>query len=166
MIECPSCKQQLPEWAQTCQFCKADVSKIARPKSSPKMGASGVPQSIWIAYYGIASYFVLTGLIRIVITLVQAKGDLGSYGAVGLISAGISIIIGAGLIAKINFIRGIVNFCSALNALGAALGIFGSSLGGLFVGLYALLFVFLNVIDLATNVGMIYLIGETDRGMR
>lgn len=36
MITCPKCGNKLPEWAQVCQFCKADVRQVARPAPAKK----------------------------------------------------------------------------------------------------------------------------------
>lgn len=79
-----------------------------------------------------------------------------------MVFPGIRAIIGLGLLARLEFIRGIVNFVCGLSLIFGLFGLLGALLGTLASGAMGLLFLVFQLIDLATNAGMIYLIGETD----
>lgn len=173
MIQCPKCSSSLPDWAQTCQFCGTDTKAVARPKPAPGKARSapvGQPAWVWPAYYIVSGYFVVSGLVEVVRALVMmnaktnnAEGAMvAQYSVIGLVVGVITVIIGAGLLAKVEFIRGIVNFFCYLKILGGLCGIGGSLFAGLFVGPAALFALLMSVFDIATAVLMIFLIAETD----
>lgn len=173
MITCPKCANALPDWSQTCQFCGADTKAVARAKPTATQMAStpyAQPTWIWPAYYIVSGYFVLTGLVEVIraVLLMNAKSSsavgesVGALSMVGIIVGGLSIIFGIGLLAKVEFIRAIVNFFCYLQILGGLCGIGTSLLGGLVLGPAALIGVVQSVLNIATAALMIYLIGETD----
>lgn len=64
MITCPSCKNTLPDWTTTCQFCNTDVRAVARPKGTddvPRYGGKLPDKVIWRIYYAVCGFWVLCG---------------------------------------------------------------------------------------------------------
>jgi hypothetical protein len=76
---------------------------------------------------------------------------------------GFSVLLGIGLALRIELARGIVNFFCGIRILFGLLGLAGSVLGSVFAGALGLIFVVLNIINIATAAFMIYLIGETEK---
>ncbi|MEZ0325814.1 MAG: hypothetical protein ACAH95_07895 [Fimbriimonas sp.] len=174
MITCPKCANSLPDWAQVCQFCQSDLKSVVRPKIDPKSNnraaAYGPAKWVWPAYYLISGYYVVAGLADIargVIMMTRhtdnAIGEqFGFFGYIGVIVGAIGMLIGIGLLAKVEFIRGIVNFFCWINILSGAFGLLSSVLaGGFFTG-WGITGIVQNLLNIITSVLMIYLIGETD----
>jgi hypothetical protein len=161
IIKCPGCGNSLPPSFTKCHICGADLAGVARPKAPVKQKYVDPNKPAWVypAYNAIAGYFLVSGLVTLVFSLVPAKGGLP---IVSIVASAITIIFGIGLLAKIEFIRGIANVLCFLNILGAVLRIAGSFVVTLVLGPLGILMLLLAVIDLCTNVFMIYLIGETD----
>lgn len=174
MIQCPKCANGLPDWAQTCQFCGADTKAVARPAPAPgaprRAVPAGQPKWVWPAYYACAIYFVISGGAEIIQNVVamnntkpNAMGEtVSGYSVFGIVISAIMVIVGLGLAAKIEFIRGITNIYCWLVIITSALGLLGSILGGLFLGPIALLWGLFELLNIATAVFMIFLLGETD----
>jgi hypothetical protein len=128
------------------------------------------PTWIWPAYYIISGYFVVSGLFYLVRGLLMMNagranvvGDrVNESGMIGLVVGVITVLIGAGLLARVEFVRGIVNVFCYLRILGGLCGIAGSLLAGLFAGPAMLIGLIVSVLDIATAAFMIYLLGETD----
>jgi hypothetical protein len=87
---------------------------------------------------------------------------IGTVSIVMMIIGGITALIGIGLIARVEVVRGIVNILCWIRIVGAGFGLFSSLLAGAFVGPAALVGAAFNLLDLITAGLMIYLIGETD----
>lgn len=175
MISCPSCQSTLPDWAQKCQFCGADVARVARPVQAPKQKQAygyAAPRWVWAVYYLIAAYWALGGLYDVF------KGAAGlahppksdhlfgmdpSLDFTIMVIAGIVyLVIGLGLVFRVEFIRGIVSFFSWLKIIFGAFSLLGAfPLLALFplVGIIA---VTLAILDIVSAGLMIYLIGETE----
>ncbi len=174
MIQCPKCTNQLPDWSQSCQFCGSDLKGVPRPATPKNTNTHykpvGQPAWVWPAYYICAAYFILSGLYAVVEALLimrkttdNAAGSIAASMAwVGVIMGAVRTLIGAGLVARVDFIRGVVNIFCWLQILSSGLGVIGSLLAGLFVGPAALLYLLLNVFNICTAALMIFLIGETD----
>jgi len=121
---------------------------------------------IYPVYYIISGYFVLGGIFNLIqgISLLNGKDQnvLGMFAYIFIVIAAVRILLGIGLAAKIEIVRGIVNvFCwisiaQGLLSLPATIGlaIVIGPIGwvGLVVGIF-------NVISAGL---MIYLLGETD----
>ena len=176
MITCPKCANSLPDWSQFCQFCQADLKGIERPKADTKANPYakyanyGPAKWIWPAYYAVSAYFVLSGLLSVLngVMMLHVKKDSGAGDIMQTVAIGTMIIgsivalIGIGLIAKVEIVRGIVNVLCWIRIVGSSFSLLSSLLAGGFIGPIALLWAFLNVVDIATSALMIYLIGETD----
>lgn len=165
MVTCPKCTASLPDWAQNCQFCGSDVRAVQRtadqaPTRKFTSAAFEVPKWVWIAYYFICGYFVLSGLVGIL------TGLLGqTQNVVSVIGGTISLILGVGLAFRVELIRGIVNFVCGINIIFGLIGLAGTILSIALLGPLGVLLLIFRVFDLVTNGMMIYLIGETEKGM-
>lgn len=167
---CPTCNKQVLAGMATCQFCGSDLRGMAPtqkksiwvdPDSHDVVHTGGKPKWVVPAYYVIASYFALSGIISL-ITLLTSKDKGEIFHTILMVMSGIQIVIGLGLIAKIEIIRGIVNFVCGLMLIRSLIGLLGS-LGAIMVaGGWGFLILFWNLLDIVTNGLMIYLIGETD----
>lgn len=182
MIACSGCRATLPDWAQKCQFCGADVTKVARPKpdyprdnSKPLVAPAG-----WIfpAYYALCAYWIISGLAgianayHVAVTPVTMKfmgvttTETPGFGFGFILGAAIgtfSLLVGIGLLARVEIARGIANFLAGLNIIFGLLGLAGSLIGAAFAGPWGLLLSLKCVLDIVTSGLMIYLIGETEK---
>jgi hypothetical protein len=171
MIKCPSCQASLPAWATVCQFCKADVSKVARPAGAPaKKTGRPVASWIWGAYYSLAAFYVLSGIYDIAMTFVRSKekfmGEeigLSFFSYIGIAIGAITALVGLGLIFRVELARGVVNFLCGLQIIFGLFGLAGAVLGTLFSGALGFVLVIMQVVQIAAAGFMIYVIGETDR---
>jgi hypothetical protein len=173
MIQCPKCANQLPDWAQNCQFCQTDLKGVARPKPDVKTMRpmmSGPAPWVWPAYYLSAGWFILNGIITIASSIIlMAKIDNSLFGAVlgpityVMLVVGIAqVVIGLGLILKIEFIRGVANIWCWLQILAGARGLLGSLVFGGFFTSWGIVGIVRSVFDIGTAGLIIYLLGETD----
>lgn len=182
MIQCPNCRATLPDWQTRCQFCQADTAKVARPVHVKKQYKNlETSKWVWAGYYGISTWWVIDGGLDIFNTInsvnqqeaaAQAAKTLmqqlmhphpSVFSYFGVVWGACTILFGLGLIARLNFIRGIVNFFSALKLLIGLCGIVGTLIAGLIAGPWTILFLLLHMFTVVTAALMIYLIGETDR---
>lgn len=183
MISCSGCQQTLPDWAQKCQFCGTDVTKVARPASAPKRSNAPLAAPAgWIypVYYALCAYWIISGLghaaqsYHTAVTpvklemfgmkeTVEAPG-LASFGfMLGIAIAAFRVVVGAGLAARLEFARGIANFLAGLSILFGLLGLAGSFIGALVLGPWAILGIVMNTVDIVVGGMTIYLIGETEK---
>ena len=172
MIACPKCNASLPDWTQTCQFCQTDVKSVARPKivAVQKKGYTPMHAWVWPAYYAMCAFFIIEGAGGILETIISShqkflgqEMGLGAFSFISMAFDGFTILLGVGLALRVELIRRIVNFFCGLRIFFGLLGLAGSLLGSLIAGPMALIFIFLNVVNIVTAGFMIYLIGETDR---
>lgn len=163
MIQCPKCKQGLPDWVQSCQFCGADTKSVARPQvvTTKRAAPAGQPSWIWPAYYAICLYFIVSGVAEII------QGVVGKEVSVfSIIVGSVMAIIGAGLAFRAEFIRGIANIYCWFVILSSGFGLLSSIFLGLILGPAILLIVAQQILNIICAVGMIFLIGETDDARR
>lgn len=178
-LKCPKCGASLPKWAQACQFCQTDVSKISRPVNvvhKKHYDAFDTPKWIWACYYFIAAWWILGGMYEALdsmyvfgkpLELLKLEKEFGFKAGpqfIGVISGALTFIFGLGLALKIELIRGIVNFVAGLKLIFGLLGLAGSLMGMTFAGFLSLPFVILNLVDIITAGMLLWLIGETDMG--
>jgi len=173
MIQCPKCANQLPDWSQVCQFCQADLKGVARPKPDPKTSPArasytGPAKWIWPTYYAISGYFVLGGILNLINVLVLMRKPADELGGtsvittVGIIVSSITILIGLGLIFKVEAARGIVNIRCWITIAVSVLSL-PTTIG--LIALHAATGIVMTIwaiFDIVTAGLMIYLIGETD----
>ena len=163
MIQCPNCKNTLPDAFTLCQFCGADVSKVPRAVAAPAQKTTSYQTAnwVWVAYFGIAGYWLLGGAVD-VFRGIQAlsKTDFAYFGiAFGAATAFVAI----GLMLRAELVRGLVNILCWLRILFGALGLWGALIGSIFIGPLAIVFAVFSAFDIASGMLMIYLIGETEK---
>lgn len=168
MIVCPNCKNTLPDWVTSCQFCQADVRSVQRTpnKDDVERYSYKLPdKTLWSIYYALCIFWLIGGAWDIYEGIPRPKGGeagmLGFGDMLSLAFGTFSVLVGLGLLLKIEIIRGIVNVISALNLL------FG--LIGLVTGIFALftmaglgyLLVAMNLLQVIVSGATIWIIGET-----
>ena len=173
-MTCPTCQKQIISGVPTCQFCGSDLRGMAPAQGKRSIfidsdsyyvvHTGGKPGWVYPAYYIVASYFVLSGLGGALLTLLNHKAmtEGGLFVYVGLAFNAVGVLLGLGLIAKIEIIRGIVNFVCGLSLIFGILGLLGSLGVVLTLGGLGVLMLIQNILDICMNAFMIYLIGETD----
>ena len=176
MISCPKCQSALPDWAQSCQFCGTDTGKVARPVVEQKKSnyAYGTAAWVWWAYYAIAGWFVLSGLINLargIIGFIQFNRDtadnpyvqsFGVFFYFGMAISAAAIVVGMGLILKSDFIRGIANYYCAFMLLFGALDVLSYIGISAIIGPVAYVWMARSALDVVCGGMMIYLILETN----
>jgi ribosomal protein L40E len=173
-FKCPKCNATLPEWAKTCQFCQADVSKAPRPlapkSERPRIAAFETPKWIWTWYYIMSGYLIFSGAYGIFMAIrgTQQVFDGEAVGFsmftyIAIAFAALNIVLGLGLMLKVELARGIVNFVLGINIIFGILGLIGSLGSIMLFGAFGLIGVIVQIIQIAANAFMIFLIGETDK---
>lgn len=125
---------------------------------------------IWGAYYSLAAFYFLSGIYDIwriyMLSKEKFMGEelgFGFFSYIGFAIAGVTSLVGLGLMFRVELARGIVNFLCGLQIIFGLFGLAGSVMGTLFSGALGLVFVFIQIIQIAAAAFMIYVIGETDR---
>ena len=127
---------------------------------------------IWPSYYVIAVYWIISGAEGIVqslnlgpfatsVVIEGVKIDPG-ISIVGLVFSALSVVVGFGLLFKIEFMRGIVNVLCFLQILNGLLGLWTGVLSSALLGPIGLLITIMSIFNIVTGALMIYIIGETD----
>ncbi|MBS1724987.1 MAG: hypothetical protein JSS66_18765 [Armatimonadetes bacterium] len=159
MITCPNCKNSLPDWATSCQFCNADVRGIPRPKGSddvPRHGGKLPDKTLWTIYYVLCAFWIVNGGANLILALTSKQPNYISL-AFGVFQ----LLVGLGLVLKLEIVRGIVNVLSFLSILQGLLGLIGSLMSILAFGALGLIFVLVNIITIVIAGATVWIIGET-----
>lgn len=172
-ITCPNCKQTLPARAMVCQFCKTDVSKVARPVVAGPQKAA-IADSDWkvVAYYVMGGWWILNGTLTVLGTLLSIKLMAGGGGTftgipfIGVVLGAVYALTGLGLVFKVEIARGIVNILSWITIAFSLMAIAGLLMAGLFMGPIVILMMLRSIVEGGLAGFQIYLIGETDNFMR
>lgn len=165
-ITCPGCKQILMGGVQKCQFCGADVSKIAVPKvSAPqraKIAAFETPKWVWVCYYLLAGWWTLSALVSMVLSISRySNTDLAAMLPFVLFFDVLGLILGVGLFLKIKLIRKAMNWIAGFKILG---GIRSLLYGGLYTAVSPQLGMFITIsgiLNILLGGFTIYLLAET-----
>ncbi len=117
MITCPKCKNTLPDWAQSCQFCHSDLKAVARPVTVKKEVSyyGQMAKWVWPCYYAISGYIVFIAVVLAALTLLAGPLDIMSK--IGLTIDALILIVGLGLLVQNDFIRGIGMYFAAIAAV-------------------------------------------------
>ena len=156
MLKCSQCNSTLPDFATMCQFCGNTWSPSNSGPAGTKANITQAMNSLaWVrpAYYGIAAYWVVSGIIE----CLTAKGS-----TVGIVLGAINILVGLGLILKVEVIRSVVNAICFVNILFGVLALVGAFFSPFVGGLIGVVIVIMNFVNLGTSGLMIFLIGETE----
>jgi hypothetical protein len=164
MITCPNCGASLPDWAKNCQFCQVNTQNVVRPvQDKPTHGAFNTPTWIWAAYYSVSAYLLISAGAEIAKILAPSKGGMNFFGPIEIVYESIVCLVAIGLLCKIGFVRGIVNFICYIGILVSLLDL-ASSFELIFLdGAIGVLWTFVAVLNLSVYGFMIYLIGETEK---
>ena len=171
IIQCPKCQKSLPGNAGRCQFCGDPLTGIARPVATIKAvrPLTVAPKWVWSAYYLVAAYIAISGLLEVGGAFVQAakpvNGEaqgLGVFGIVAIVFGLISVAIGVGLAVRNEFFRGVANFLCGMRIIFGGFSLIALFPVYLVLGGFGAIMLLLKVLDIATAAFMIYLIGETD----
>lgn len=181
MITCTGCHNTLPDWAQKCQFCGADVTKVSRPAAAPNQKSQPLMKAaswIWPAYYVLACYWIVSGLggafdtYHTAVTPVTVKlfgqtdtytPGFGFWAILGFVISGFTLLVGLGLLARVELARGVANFLAAVKILRGILGLASALMTSLVIGGWGILLSLLFAFDVVAGAMTIYLIGETER---
>jgi hypothetical protein len=171
-IKCPNCNQSVPAGFGICQFCQASLKGVAKPnpqrqnyfayEDDHSVGYFGKPTWVKPAYYAVSTYFILSALVGILLIVTRMKGPIEAFEIIAIAIHSIGLLMGIGLLAKIEMIRGIVSFICAMKILFGLLAIPTILMEGMFTGIAGVVSTLLVVLDIVTCALMIYLIGETD----
>jgi hypothetical protein len=177
MITCTGCHNTLPDWAQKCQFCGADVTKVARPVATPRGPVALKPAAgwVWVVYFIVAAYWLISGLTGIGTTVKDATTPrellhmtytpgFGLFQILSIAWSTFTAAVGAGLALRIEAARGVVNFFSFIKIFVGVCGVALAFLGTMLAGPLGLLFVAIFTLDIIIGALTIYTIGETERG--
>jgi len=159
MRTCPHCGSAVPMASMCCPSCGRPVH-APPPVHAPRLRkaaaagvAPGAPPWVPVAYNLTAAYWVLNGAWLIVQMLIlDPKGPKYLASAV----AALPVLVGIGLLLRVEIVRGIVNVISALQILTGVLGTFGAFLAGEPLAMIQ------SLVQIAMAGFMIYLIGETE----
>lgn len=165
-VPCPSCRNSVPAGQPQCQFCGSALPVTAPVKGSvwhddavntPYRRPTWVP----LAYNLVSAYIGLSGLVQLVTGGVHIARD-NWVGYIEVVMGTIGLVLGVGLLLRIEFIRGVVNFVCGMSILFGLFGLLASFPFMMVLGLVGLLWLLQSVFNIATNAAMIYLVGETD----
>ncbi len=170
MVTCPNCRTQLPDWVQKCHSCNFDVSAAARvaPAKTPRQTPNYANKSlVWTLYYIFSVLWIFDG-VRVVLATLGIAKQLGagsafaSWGILGAIFGGINVLIGLGLILKVEFIRGVANFLCGINLIFAILGVVQTIIISPVLGPVGIIAIIGSILVCALYGAQIWVIGETD----
>jgi hypothetical protein len=177
IIVCPTCNRSVPAGFGQCQFCGGSLAGIAKPTPSKGYFAYedghtqtyfGKPKWVYPAYNAVCVYYILSGLYTVIASLLVKPGksevaDIISFvKIIGMVVGGVYILFGIGLLAKVEFLRGIVNFFCGLSIIFALISLPGALAGVAVSGFSGFVNLAITIVNIVINALMIYLIGETD----
>lgn len=157
----------------SCQFCGTSLAGVAPQAAKASIWhddnalpthAYGRPKWVPLAYNLVAVYMAVSGLVGAFTSFLTMRkgGELaGIVGPIGIVFGVIWIALGIGLLLKVEFIRGVVNFFCGLGLIFGVINLF-TSIGMLVTGISGVLWVGNILLGIVTNAAMIYLVGETD----
>ena len=172
-VQCRGCGQTVPGSSAHCQFCGTSLAGVAPTAAkasiwhddhNPPAHAYGRPKWVPLAYNLVSAYIGISGVIQVIASIATMKKaeEIGRFFAgVGIVFGVIWIILGIGLLLKVEFIRGVVNFVCGIGLILGILDLFGS-IGWLVTGFFGVLVVGNIILGIVTKAAMIYLVGETD----
>lgn len=173
MITCPGCQKMLPDWSKNCQFCGVPVDKVVRPKAEAKKtyAKAGPAPYIWVLYYLFAALWIVDGT-RVLLAALGALPQVAAAGSLGqafsgmlaimAIIGGALILLGIGLIFKVELARGIVNVMCWISILGGMFNLVIAIFASPMSGVMGIVNVFLAMFTIAWTGAQIWVIGETD----
>ena len=165
MINCPKCNATLPDWAAKCQFCGNTFTPAPKRASAndeqETPGQSLNLKWVWPAYYGIAGWWIVSGLYDVISALTSRHpGSL--FSTISIVFAVITLLVGVGLIARVELARGIVNVLCFLQILDGAFGMLGGFVFSFAIPVVGMIAMIMSLLKIALALAMVFVIGETE----
>lgn len=165
MVNCPQCNATLPPGSVHCQFCGASFGAAppgrpgapgARPTGhyAGRRGLEWVP----IAYTLVSIWWIVDGGLSVARGLSTGSGSI----SLGMIFGALTALVGLGLLLKVEFVRGIVNFLSFFQILFGLFDVVVLFFLSPIVGIWGPIGMILAFIRVGVGGLMIFLIGETE----
>ena len=122
-VQCPKCSNQLPGWAQTCQFCGSPIVGVQRPPDAYKYAISDKKSWQEICYKLVAIYWLVIGAAYVTVGLGFVNlGALGfATGQYIMVLDIINVVFSVGLLAELTWAQFLVKILSYLQILGGLL---------------------------------------------
>ena len=164
MISCPKCHATLPDGSSYCQFCQTKFTPPAGARGDE--GTDSSTQSVnlawvWPAYYAIAGWWIINGVYGIAQALLS-KNPGSVFSIISIVLCAVTLLVGLGLVLKVEMARGIVNVLCFLQILQGLFGILGSFLLSFAFGLLGAIAMVMAILQVALAGLMIFVIGETE----
>jgi hypothetical protein len=118
---------------------------------------------VTVAYYGIATWWLLGGALQVLLATAFATHDHPNGGIFAIVFGGINAIVGLGLMLHVEVVRNVVNILCFLQILGGAWGLVTAVAIAPASGLWALWLLISNFLEIGLAGLMIFVIGETER---
>src|SRR5579862_3309113 len=123
-ITCPNCKQALPAWSQTCQFCGAPLQGVIRPMGAPIVDTwNDRPTWQEVGYIVCSVIFILLGALSLLegfkVIQVGPKPISDGQGAYLQITGTISAVLGIAMLFQQLWAQFIVKWYSVLSLIAA-----------------------------------------------
>ncbi|HLK16701.1 MAG TPA: zinc ribbon domain-containing protein [Fimbriimonadaceae bacterium] len=119
-VTCPNCKQSLPAWSQTCQFCGSPLKGVVRPMGAPIVD-TWTDRPTWqeVCYIVVSVAFILNGgyeLLQGFKVLPNPLGELSFAGYLAYlqIMGFASAILGVGMLFQQLWAQFLVKWYSVL----------------------------------------------------
>ncbi|MBX3097518.1 MAG: hypothetical protein KF812_11695 [Fimbriimonadaceae bacterium] len=162
-IECPNCEMILKDTTEICPGCGTNVMHLARDtRSTIGFTYHGkIPPFAWPMYYLISAYWTVSGLYGTVSPFLFGQGF-----TICIIFPILQVLMGIGLLLRIEAVRGIVNILCWFSILGGILGAIGSIISIPATGVFGVIAVIGYVLTIVTSALMIWVIGLTQANIR
>jgi len=124
-IECPKCHQQLPQWAQQCQFCKTQLFPGAvRNINEATYAARNKPTWTEVAYIVVAAIVALQGvfmLLEAFNVIPNLWYEIGGGTFFGIFGS-IQVALGVGMLCHQIWAQFLMKWICVLSILGGGFG--------------------------------------------
>ncbi len=170
MITCPNCKNTLPDWATTCQFCQTNVQNVPRPRGAGPTDPDDVrphggklpDKTIWSIYYSICALWILTGAANIWDAFRTGSSSGPNFIGYLFLAFGVfQALIGIGLFLRVEAIRGLVNVVSFLLILRGLFSLANSLLLMMALGAWGLILVVMSLVMIIVGGATMWILSET-----
>ena len=118
-VTCPNCKNNLPAWSQTCQFCGSPLKGVVRPAGAPIVDTwDDKPTWQEVCYIIVSVIFILLGGFEILQgfnVIAGGSGDVrAGVGTYFQIMGSISVVLGIGMLFQQLWAQFLVKWYSVL----------------------------------------------------
>ena len=168
MLQCPKCAATLPDGSTFCQFCRSTWAPPPGMRAPQRMAAStpALGQTypwVWKAYYAIAGWWILNGTLSILRATAFATEKDSGGGILAIVFGALTLLIGLGLVFRIDVARNLVTFLCFVSIVFGILGIVIMFFFAPVTGFWSVIGLASDILDIGLAGLMIFVIGETDR---